>query len=438
MKALITGITGQDGSYLAELLLSKGYEVYGIVRRTSQQHYDNISNIINKIKLYNADMTDSISLFNVIKSIMPDEIYNFAGMSQVRISYDSPVSTIDINTVGFLRLIEAVRLLNLDAKIYQACSSEMFGRVQEIPQNEKTPFYPRSPYGVSKAAAYYLARTFREGYNMKIYCGWLFNHESPRRGKEFVTRKICVGIADILSGKKDKLVLGNLEAKRDFGYAKEYVEWIYNIMQYHKPDDFVIATGETHSIKEFLIQAFKYAGIDNWEKYVEYDKSLYRPAEVDLLLGDATKSKELLGFEPKVKFNELVNIMMQAELDKINNIITTNKSYITEIVPANSDNRRDLYEFRIHDKSWKVCKYLKIKEDCIIGDHFHNKKDELFILLSGEAIFSTNNGNDKLITGFNEIYVPRNTYHKFDIKKGSELICLATEQFDENDELKLS
>lgn len=429
MKALITGITGQDGSYLAELLLEKGYEVHGIVRRISQQHYDNIDKIITKIHLHYADITDGVSIYNVLKKVEPDEIYNFAGMSQVRVSYDTPVSTFDINTLGFLRIIESARSLNLDCKIYQACSSEMFGKVQEIPQNEKTPFYPRSPYGVSKAAAYYLARTFRESYNMKIYCGFLFNHESPRRGIEFVTRKICVGIADIISGKKDKLILGNLESKRDFGYAKEYMQWVYNIMQYYTPDDFVISTGETHSIKEFLIRAFKYVGIEDWEKFVEYDKTLFRPAEVDLLLGDSTKSKTILGFEPKVKFNELVDLMMESEINKIN-IITKLPSTL-----VNKDNRRNLYEFG-NNKTWKVIKFLDIKDDCIIGDHYHNNKEELFILISGRATF-TNDTITYEVLPFEEITVIPRTYHKFEIKKGSKLLCLASEIFDPNDEIKI-
>lgn len=220
------------------------------------------------------------------------------------------------NGCEVLRIIESVRSLKLDAKIYQACSSEMFGKVMETPQKETTPFYPRSPYGVSKAAAYYMARTYRESYGMKIYCGFLFNHESPRRGQEFLSRKVCMAVAEIAAGKRDKLVLGNLDAKRDFGYAKEYVEWIWNIMQHDTPDDFVIATGETHSVKEFVQAAFEYVGIYDWEKYVEYDKSLTRPAEVDLLIGDASKSKQVLGFEPKVRFRELVGIMIDAELEK--------------------------------------------------------------------------------------------------------------------------
>lgn len=314
MVALVTGINGQDGSYLAELLLEKGYEVHGITRRTSQPLHDNIKHFIDKITLHPADMTDAGSLHNAIEKSNPDEIYNLAGMSQVRWSYDVPAMTMDVNCSGLLRIIESVRALGLNCKIYQACSSEMFGRVQEVPQTEKTPFYPRSPYGVSKAAAYYMARVYRESYGMKIYCGFLFNHESERRGEEFLSRKVCKAVAEIKYGLKDKIVLGNLEAKRDFGYAKEYVEWIWNIMQHEIPDDFVIATGETHSVREFVELAFKHAGIDDWFNYVEHDKTLTRPAEVDLLIGDASKSKRILGFEPKVKFNDLVKIMVDAEL----------------------------------------------------------------------------------------------------------------------------
>lgn len=316
MKALITGINGQDGSYLAELLLEKGYEVIGVIRRTSNPLHENISHLKDKINLVPGDMTDGGSIHNAIERYLPDEIYNLAGMSQVRWSYDVPSMTMDVNCGGLLRIIESVRSLKLDAKIYQACSSEMFGKVQEIPQTEKTSFYPRSPYGVSKAAAYYMARVYRESYGMKIYCGFLFNHESPRRGEEFLSRKVCIAVAEIAAGKRDKLTLGNLDAKRDFGYAKEYVEWIWNIMQYHTPDDFVIATGETHSVKEFVQLAFEHAGIKDWEKFVVYEKSLTRPAEVDLLIGDATKSKNTFGFEPKVKFRELVKIMVDAELNK--------------------------------------------------------------------------------------------------------------------------
>jgi len=323
-KALITGPNGQDGSYLIELLLEKGYEVHGLIRRTSQPLMDNIRHLKDKITLHPGDMTDAGSIQNTIEKVTPNEIYNLAGMSQVRWSYDVPSMTMDVNCMGLLRIIESVRGLKLDCKIYQACSSEMFGKVMEVPQTENTCFYPRSPYGVSKAAAYYMARTYRESYGMKIYCGILFNHESERRGEEFLSRKVCIGVAEIIAGKREKIILGNLDAKRDFGYAKEYVEWIWNIMQHPNPDDFVIATGETHSVKEFVKLAFKYAGIDNWEDYVDYDKSLTRPAEVDLLIGDASKSKHILGFEPKVKFKELVKIMMNHELEKYGFKVRTN------------------------------------------------------------------------------------------------------------------
>lgn len=324
-KALITGINGQDGSYLTEFLLEKDYEVHGIIRRTSQPLMDNIAHLKDRISLHPGDMTDAGSIHNAIENIMPDEIYNLAGMSQVRWSFDVPSMTMDVNCGGLLRIIESVRSLKLDCKIYQACSSEMFGKVMETPQTEKTPFYPRSPYGVSKAAAYYMARTYRESYGMKIYCGFLFNHESPRRGEEFLSRKVCKAIAEIVAGKRAKITLGNLDAKRDFGYAKEYAEWIWRIMQHDIPDDFVIATGETHSVKEFVQLAFEHAGISNWEDYVDYDRSLTRPAEVDLLIGDASKSAKVLGFEPKVKFAKLVKIMVHAEMEYKKNENVQNK-----------------------------------------------------------------------------------------------------------------
>lgn len=317
MKALITGINGQDGSYLCELLLEKGYEVAGIIRRTSQPLHENISHLIDKITLVPGDMTDSGSIHNAIQKHSPDEIYNLAGMSQVRWSFDLPAMTMDVNCSGFLRIIESVRSLGLDCKIYQACSSEQFGKVMEVPQTETTPFYPRSPYGVSKAAAYYMARVYRESYGMKIYCGILFNHESERRGEEFLSRKVAKAVAEIKKGLRKKVKLGNLAAKRDFGYAKEYVEWIYTIMQHPIPDDFVIATGETYSAGDFVEAAFHHVGIFDWHNYIEYDPSLERPAEVDLLIGDASKSNRILGFKPKVRFKELVQIMVDAELAKL-------------------------------------------------------------------------------------------------------------------------
>lgn len=315
-KALVTGCNGQDGSFLMESLIEKGYEVHGITRRTSQPLHENISHLLGKITLHPADMTDAGSIRRAIEKSNPDEIYNLAGMSQVRWSYDVPQMTMDVNCGGLLRIIEAVRHFNIDCKIYQACSSEMFGKVKEVPQTETTPFYPRSPYGVSKAAAYYMARVYRESYGMKIYCGFLFNHESERRGEEFLTRKVAKAVAAIKNGKQSHLVLGNLEAKRDFGYAAEYVEWIWRIMQHDTPDDFVIATGETHSVQEFVELAFAHAGIENWQDYVVFDDNLKRPAEVDLLIGNPEKSKRLLGFEAKVKFAELVKIMVDAELKK--------------------------------------------------------------------------------------------------------------------------
>lgn len=314
MKALITGITGQDGSYLAELLLSKDYEVHGLVRRTSQDNHNNIKTFEDKLTLHYGDMTDSESINNVINKIMPDEIYNFAAMSQVRISYDLPTSTLDINTLGFLRILDAVRRIKPNTKIYQACSSEMFGKVQETPQKETTMFYPRSPYGVSKAASYYLGRAYREGYGLKIYNGILFNHESPRRGDNFLSKKVVKAAVRIKKGLQKKLILGNLDAKRDWGYAKEYVKWIWNIVQV-EPDDYVICTGETHSVKEWVKLTFDILGM-NWIDYVQFDDSLKRPAEVDLLQGDFSKSKRILGFEPEIKFKDLVKIMVDYELSQ--------------------------------------------------------------------------------------------------------------------------
>lgn len=315
MKALITGITGQCGSYLTEILLDKGYDVHGVIRRTSHPNTDNINNVIDRVKLHHGDMTDGVSLANIIREVQPDEIYNLAAMSQVRVSYDTPTSVFDINTLGLVRIIEAVRRYDADCKIYQQSSSEMFGMVQETPQKETTPFYPRSPYGISKVAAHYVARTYREAYNMKIYTGIVFNNESPRRGIEFLSRKVCIGVAEIVKGKREKITLGNLDAKRDWGYSKEYMEWVYKIMQHSRPDEFILATGETHTVREFVTEAFAYAGISDWEKYVDFDANLLRAAEVNILQGDYTRANVILGYEPKVKFKELVHIMMKAELN---------------------------------------------------------------------------------------------------------------------------
>ena len=312
MKALITGINGQDGSYMAELLLEKGYVVHGLIRRSSAGNTRRIDHILNKITLHYGDLSDVNNLVKVLQETQPDEIYNFAAMSQVRISYDVPSYTGEITGLGFARLIEAVRLVCPNAKVYQASSSEMFGKVLEVPQRESTPFYPRSPYGCAKAYAFYIGRVYREGYGLKIYNGILFNHESPRRGDEFFSKKVVKAAVRIKKGLQEELVLGNLEAKRDMGYAKEYMEWVWKIVQ-GEPDDFVIATGETHSMEEFVEETFKYLGMD-WKQYVRIDDKLKRPAEVDYLQGDSTKSKEKLGFEPKVKFKDLIKIMVDHEM----------------------------------------------------------------------------------------------------------------------------
>lgn len=314
--ALLTGITGQVGSYLADLLLEKGYEVHGVVRRTSNPLDKNIKHLAGKIKVHYGDLTDGGSLHIIIQETKPHEIYNLAAMSDVRRSFDMPVLTMDINCGGLLRIIESVRQLNHECRIYHASTSEMFGRVQETPQKETTPFYPLSPYAVSKVAAFDMARAYREAYGMKIYTGILFNTESPRRGEEFLTKKVCKGVAEIVNGKIDKIVLGNLDAYRDFGYAVDYVEWIWRIIQHDEPGEFIIATGEMHSVREVVEEAFKFVGISEWEKYIGCDKSLLRPGEVDLLIGDSSKSQRVLGYSPKVKFKELIQIMMQHELNK--------------------------------------------------------------------------------------------------------------------------
>lgn len=328
-KAFITGLNGQDGSYLADLLLEKGYEVHGLIRRTSEPLMQKIEHLEDQVILHQGDMTDSSSIHSALEEVQPDEIYNMAAMSHVGWSYKNPEYTFNVNTLGFTRIIEAVRTLKLDPKIYQACSSEMFGKVLEIPQKEDTPFYPRSPYGASKAAAYYLAKVYRESYNLKIYCGILFNHESERRGTEFLSRKVCKSVGEIYHGKRNYFEIGNMDAKRDWGYAKEYANWIYEIMQYHTPDDFVIATGENHSVREWIEESFKCIDMEiEWvgegveEIGVDQDGIMrvkvnpvfYRPAEVDTLIGNAGKSKRRLGFEPQVKFNDLVRIMTYAEI----------------------------------------------------------------------------------------------------------------------------
>ena len=322
-KALITGITGQDGSYLAELLLSKGYEVHGIIRRASTFNTSRLEHLYTDphtreaaLKLHYGDLSDASALARLIGRITPDEIYNLAAQSHVRVSFDSPEYTTDITATGAVRLLEAIRETGIKPRFYQASSSEMFGKAREIPQRETTPFYPRSPYGCAKVYAYWITVNYRESYGLFACNGILFNHESPRRGETFVTRKITRAVAHIVTGLQDKLYLGNLEAKRDWGYAREYVEAMWLMLQQAKPDDYVVATGETHSVREFLEAAFAHAGLD-WRKYVEIDPNYYRPTEVDLLVGDASKAKKQLGWEPKTKFNDLVKLMVDADLQMV-------------------------------------------------------------------------------------------------------------------------
>jgi GDPmannose 4,6-dehydratase len=319
-RALVSGITGQDGSYLAEFLLEKGYEVHGIIRRASTFNTGRIDHIFRdlhdpqaKLFLHYGDFTDSTSISGIITKVEPDEVYHLAAQSHVRTSFDIPEYTGDVTGLGTTRVLEALRASDSDAKFYQASSSEMFGKVAETPQNEKTPFHPRSPYACAKVYAYNMTVNYREAYGMFASNGILFNHESPRRGETFVTRKITRSLARIVAGKEKTLYLGNLDAKRDWGYAGDFVEAMWDILQYEKPEDFVIATGETHSVREFLEEAFSIVGL-NWEDYVKIDKRYFRPAEVDLLLGDSSKAKKLLGWEPKVKFGELVRIMVEADL----------------------------------------------------------------------------------------------------------------------------
>jgi GDPmannose 4,6-dehydratase len=317
-NALVTGISGQDGSYLAELLLDKGYNVYGLLRRLSSPNTSRIDHIIDSIELVQGDLTDQSSLNEAIRISDPDEVYNLAAQSFVGTSWNQPVHTADVTGIGVVRVLEAVRHFAPSARTYQASSSEMFGKVQETPQTEQTKFYPRSPYGFAKVFGYWACVNYRESYDMHISNGILFNHESPRRGIEFVTRKITDGVARIKNGLADELRLGNLDARRDWGYAGDYVEAMWSILQQDKPDDYVIATGETHSVQEFVELAFSRAGLD-WEKYVVIDPKFVRPAEVQLLLGDPSKAKKVLGWEPKIKFKELVEIMVDADLKRFEN-----------------------------------------------------------------------------------------------------------------------
>lgn len=322
-KALITGITGQDGSYLAELLLQKGYEVHGIIRRASTFNTSRIEHIYHdphakgaNLFLHYGDLADSVQMVKLLYDLKPDEIYNLGAQSHVRVSFDVPEYTGDVTGLSAVRILEAIRESGLtkDVRYYQASSSEMFGKVHEVPQKETTPFHPRSPYGCAKVFAYWLTVNYREAYNLHASNGILFNHESPRRGETFVTRKITRAATRIKMGLQNELYLGNLDAKRDWGYAKEYVEVMWLMLQQDKPDDYVCATGETHTIREFCEECFGLLGLD-WEKYVKYDQRYERPSEVDLLIGDPSKLKRQIGWEPKVKFKDLVRIMTEADLE---------------------------------------------------------------------------------------------------------------------------
>jgi GDPmannose 4,6-dehydratase len=312
-KALITGITGQDGSYLAELLLEKGYEVHGLVRRSSSFNTWRIDHVRSRLALHYGDLVDQNSLVRTLETIEPDEIYNLGAQSHVKVSFEMPEYTADVTALGVLRLLDAVRELGAHTRVYQAGSSEMFGLVQETPQSERTPFHPRSPYAVAKAYGHWTAVNYREGYGMHVSNGILFNHESPRRGENFVTRKITMGLAAIRQGRARELRLGNLDARRDWGYARDYVEAMWLMLQQELPDDYVVATGETHSVREFLEEAFAYAGLD-WREFVTVDPKYFRPAEVDVLLGDASKARRVLGWSPRVTFKGLVRLMVDADL----------------------------------------------------------------------------------------------------------------------------
>jgi len=322
-RALITGITGQDGSYLAELLLSKGYEVHGIIRRASTFNTSRIDRLyqdpeVNGVRLFlhHGDIADSTNLVKLLYRLQPAEVYHLAAQSHVRVSFEIPEYTGDVTALGTTRILEAIRETGVNSKFYQASSSEMFGKAQEIPQRETTPFYPRSPYAAAKLYAHWVTVNYRESYGLFACNGILFNHESPRRGETFVTRKITRAVAAIKAGIQDKLYLGNLDARRDWGYAPEYVEAMWMMLQQDTPDDYVIATGETHTVKEFVEAAFSYVGLD-WRRYVEINARYFRPTEVDVLVGDAGKAKRMLGWEPKVTFESLVRLMVEADMEAL-------------------------------------------------------------------------------------------------------------------------
>lgn len=321
-RALITGITGQDGSYLAELLLSKGYEVHGMVRRASTETFDRISHLTGKVHLHQADLLDQLSIIDMMKESNPDEVYNLAAQSFVPTSWKQPCLTGEFTATGVTRMLEAVKLLGKDRiKFYQASSSEMFGKVQEVPQKESTPFWPRSPYGVAKVYGHWITVNYRESYDMFCVSGILFNHESPRRGKEFVTRKVTDAVARIKLGLSDELRLGNLDSQRDWGFAGDYVRAMWLMLQQSKPDDFVIATGLTHTVRKLVELAFGAVGLD-WQKYTKIDSALVRPAEVDLLIGDPTKANTELGWKPEVSFEQLVEMMVKSDLEKLRSSAT--------------------------------------------------------------------------------------------------------------------
>ncbi|MBX7145263.1 MAG: GDP-mannose 4,6-dehydratase [Oligoflexia bacterium] len=314
--ALITGITGQDGSYLAEFLLEQGYRVFGMVRRASVDKFERISHLMDKIELVQGDLLDQFSLISVLKETKPQEVYNLAAQSFVPTSWAQPVLTSEFTAIGVTKLLESIRLVDRSIRFYQASSSEMYGKVRETPQTELTPFYPRSPYGVSKVYGHYITVNYRESYGLFAVSGILFNHESPRRGLEFVTRKVTDGVARIKLGMAKDIKLGNLDAKRDWGFAGDYVKAMWLMLQQPKPDDYVIATGKTHSVRELVQVAFNHAGMD-WEKYVKVDSAFMRPAEVDLLVGDASKADRVLGWKPRVSFEEMICMMVDSDIKRL-------------------------------------------------------------------------------------------------------------------------
>jgi GDPmannose 4,6-dehydratase len=349
-RALITGITGQDGSYLSELLLEKGYEVHGIIRRTSTFNTDRIDHIYEdphndqaRLFLHYGDLTDGTTLRRILEEVKPTEIYNLGAQSHVRVSFDSPEYTADAVGMGTLRLLEAIRdyrhRTGIEVRFYQAGSSEMYGKVQEVPQKETTPFYPRSPYACAKVYAHWQTVNYRESYGMFACNGILFNHESPRRGETFVTRKITRAIARIVAGRQKKIYMGNLDSKRDWGYAKDYVRAMWLMLQQDQPDDYVVATGETYSVREFLDIAFKYVNLD-WQNYVEFDERYLRPAEVDLLIGDPAKAKQKLGWEPSVTFEQLVQLMVEADLKALG--LSSNNGNASHATLENATIRQEL------------------------------------------------------------------------------------------------